>query len=75
MTGFVVFWLSHNSIISFLLVMGVWGWRLWGGRWHCEQNLVEVLVIRYNWCTVTFRKPGHIYHKIDFEVKSVSNTA
>ena len=31
MTGFVVLWLSHNSIISFLLVMGVWGWRLWGG--------------------------------------------
>ena len=28
MTGFIVLWLSHNSIISFLLVMGVWGWRL-----------------------------------------------
>ena len=48
MTGFVVLWLSHNSIISFLLVMGVWGWRLWGGvggggggGWHCEQNLIK----------------------------------
>ena len=27
------------------------------------------------WCTVTFRKTGHIDHNIDFEVKSVSNTA
>ena len=47
MTGFVVLWLSHNSIISFLLVMGVWGWRLWGGGggggggWHCERNLIN----------------------------------
>ena len=31
----------------------------------------EVFVIRYKWCTVTFRKPGHIDHNIDFEVKSV----
>ena len=31
MTGFVVLWLSHNSIISFVLVMGVWGCRLGGG--------------------------------------------
>ena len=33
MTGFVVLWLSHNSIISFFLVMGGLVWRLcvWRG--------------------------------------------
>ena len=31
MTGFVVLWLPHNSIISFPLVMGVWGGGCGGG--------------------------------------------
>ena len=41
MTGFVVVWLSHNSIISLLLVMSAWGWRMCGGWWQCEQNLIK----------------------------------
>ena len=80
MTGFVVLWLSHNSIISFLLVMGVWGWRLWegggGGRWHCEKNLIKrSLLSAISGVQLLLESLGIIDHNIDFEVKSVLNTA
>ena len=50
MTGFVVLWLSHNSIISFFfLVMGGWGWRLKGGGETVRAKFnQEVFVLRYS---------------------------